>query len=151
LTTVPPDLSLITKARTVEREFGWYLFPFVMLKDLATQYQEQGSDYLHALLTGYTDPPSSMKVADGLYYNNAFPGHQLAMPQPLTDAAVEYGDGTPNSLDQEARDVTAFLAWAAEPNLMARKKLGIWVLVYLGVLSVLLLIAKKTLWRNKEH
>jgi len=148
---LPPDLSVMAKARTVEREFAWYAFPLVMLKDLATQYQEQGSDYIHALLTGYTDPPPGAKVADGLNYNQAFPGHQIAMPQPLTDAAVEYGDGTPNTLDQEARDVTSFLAWAAEPHLMDRKKLGIWVLIYLGVLTVLLLLSKKVLWRNIEH
>ncbi len=147
----PPDLSLMAKARSVEREFPWYAFPLVMLKDLATQYQEQGSDYIYALLTGYSDPPPGMKMADGLYYDKAFPGNQFAMPQPLTDGAVEYGDGTPNSLDQESRDVTAFMAWAAEPHLMERKKLGLWVLVYLGVLSVLLLIAKKMLWRDVEH
>ncbi len=148
---VPPDLSLMAKARTVEREFAWYAFPFIMLKDLATQYQEQGSDYIYALLTGYTDPPPGKKMADGLNYNRAFPGHQLAMPQPLTDGAVDYGDGTPNTLDQEARDVVSYLAWSAEPHLVERKKLGIWVLIYLGVLSILLLLAKKTLWRNVEH
>ena len=141
----------MAKARGVEREFAWYAFPIVMLKDLATQYQEQGSDYIYALLTGYTDPPPGAKVADGLYYDKAFPGHQLAMPQPLTDAAVEYGDGTPNTLDQEARDITSYLAWASEPHMAERKKLGIWVLVYLGVLSLLLFICKKTLWRNVEH
>jgi ubiquinol-cytochrome c reductase cytochrome c1 subunit len=148
---VPPDLSLMAKARTVEREFAWYAFPYIMLKDLATQYQEQGPDYIYALLTGYSDPPPGDKVADGLYYDKAFPGHQLAMPQPLTDGAVDYADKTPNTLDQEARDVTAFLAWAAEPHLVERKKLGLWVLIYLGVLAVLLFIAKKTLWRNIEH
>jgi ubiquinol-cytochrome c reductase cytochrome c1 subunit len=148
---VPPDLSLMAKARTVEREFAWYAFPYIMLKDLATQYQEQGPDYIYALLTGYSDPPPGDKVAEGLYYDKAFPGHQLAMPQPLTDGAVDYADKTPNTLDQEARDVTAFLAWAAEPHLVERKKLGLWVLIYLGVLAVLLFIAKKTLWRNIEH
>jgi ubiquinol-cytochrome c reductase cytochrome c1 subunit len=148
---VPPDLSLITKARTVEREFAWYVFPYIMLKDLFTQYQEQGSDYVYALLTGYKDAPAGFNLGPGLNYNVAFPGHQLAMPQPLTDGAVTFEDGSPNDLDHEARDVTAYLAWAAEPHLVERKKLGLWVLVYLGVLSVLLLIAKKTLWRNVEH
>jgi ubiquinol-cytochrome c reductase cytochrome c1 subunit len=148
---VPPDLSVMAKARTVEREFAWYAFPFIMLRDLATQYQEQGSDYIYALLTGYTEPPAGAKVADGLYYDKAFPGHQLAMPQPLADGAVDYGDGTPNTLDQETRDVVSYLAWAAEPHLVERKKLGLWVLVYLGVLAALLFISKKTLWRNVEH
>ncbi len=151
MNAVPPDLSLITKARTVEREFAWYAFPIVMIRDLITQYQEQGSDYVYALLTSYSDPPASMKLAEGLYYNKAFPGHQLAMPQPLTDGAVDYEDKTPNDLDHEARDVTAFLAWAAEPHLVERKKLGIWVLVYLAVLAALLFLSKRHLWRNVEH
>jgi ubiquinol-cytochrome c reductase cytochrome c1 subunit len=148
---LPPDLSVIAKARTVERDVAWYAFPFVMLKDLATQYQEQGPDYIHALLTGYKDAPAGFKLADGMNYNVAFPGHQIAMPQPLTDGAVEYEDKTPNTLDQEARDVTAFLAWSAEPHLVARKKLGIIVLIYLLVVAALLFISKKTLWRNVEH
>jgi cytochrome c1 len=150
---VPPDLSLITKARTVEREFAWYAFPFIMLKDLATQYQEQGSDYIYALLTGYRDqPPAGKAIADGLNYNKAFPGNQLAMPAPL-GTFPESGalDDDAKKREQQARDVTAFLAWAAEPHLVERKKMGIMVLVYLGVLSILLLIAKKTLWRNVEH
>jgi ubiquinol-cytochrome c reductase cytochrome c1 subunit len=148
---VPPDLSLITRARGLEREFAWYQFPLVAAKDLATQYQEQGADYLHALLNGYVDPPAGKTIASGLNYNRVFPGGQLAMPQPLSDGQVEYGDGTPNTLDQEARDVTAFLAWAAEPHLAERKKMGIWVIIYLAVLAGLLLLSKKVMWRNIEH
>ena len=148
---VPPDLSLITRARGREREFAWYEFPAVMFWDLATQYQEQGADYVYALLNGYGEAPAGKKIADGLNYNRAFPGNQLAMPQPLFDGAVEYGDGTPNTLDQEARDVTTFLAWAAEPHLAERKKMGVWVMIYLVVLAGLLLLSKKVLWRNIEH
>ncbi len=148
---VPPDLSVMAKARTVEREIEWYTFPFLMMKDLFTQYQEQGPDYIYALLTGYTDTPAGFKLNEGSNYNRAFPGHQVAMPQPLTDGVVDYEDGTPNTLDQEAKDVVAYLAWAAEPHLMERKKMGIWVLAYLAVLVGLLFVAKKTLWRNVEH
>jgi ubiquinol-cytochrome c reductase cytochrome c1 subunit len=148
---VPPDLSLITRARGIERKFAWYEFPFIMAKDLATQYQEQGADYLHALLLGYVDPPADKKIADGLNYNRVFPGNQLAMPQPLFDDAVEYTDGTKATLDQEAKDVTAFLAWAAEPHLAERKKMGVWVVIYLVVLAGLLLLSKKVLWRNIKH
>ncbi|MGO9483518.1 MAG: cytochrome c1 [Rhodomicrobium sp.] len=148
---VPPDLSLITRARGLERDFDWYTFPLVMAKDLATQYQEQGADYVYALLNGYVDAPASKKIAEGLNYNRVFPGGQLAMPQPLSDGQVEYGDGTPNNLDQEARDVVSFLAWAAEPHLAERKKMGLWVIIYLAVLAGLLLLSKKTLWRNIEH
>jgi ubiquinol-cytochrome c reductase cytochrome b/c1 subunit len=149
---LPPDLSIMAKARGVEREFAWYAFPFMMLKDLFTQYQEQGADYIYALLTGYTDPPPGAKVTEGLYYDRAYPGaHQFAMPQPLQDGSVDYDDKTPNTLDQEARDVTSFLMWTAEPHLVARKKLGLWVLVYLAVVVALLFISKRTLWRNVEH
>ena len=73
------------------------------------------------------------------------------MPQPLTDGVVDYEDGTPNTLDQEAKDVVSYLAWAAEPRLVERKKLGLLVLSYLAVLAGLLFVAKKTLWRNVEH
>lgn len=148
---VPPDLSLITRARGIEREFAWYQFPLLAAKDLATQYQEQGADYLHALLMGYVDPPAGKDVASGLNYNRVFPGNQLAMPQPMSDGQVDYGDGTPNTLDQEARDVTAFLAWAAEPHLVERKQMGAWVIIYLAVLASLLLLSKKVLWRNIKH
>jgi cytochrome c1 len=151
LGAVPPDLSLITKARAAVREVSFYSFPFVMLKDLATQYQEQGSDYVHALLMGYKDPPPGKKVPEGLHYNTVMPGNLIAMAQPLTDGVVEYEDGTPNTQDQMARDVTAFLSWAAEPHLMERKRFGLWVLVYLGVVVVLLYLSKQALWRNKAH
>ena len=148
---VPPDLSLITRARGIEREFHWYEYPLVAAKDLATQYQEQGADYVYALLNGYVDAPAGKTIASGLNYNRVFPGGQLAMPQPLSDGQVEYADGTPNDLDHEARDVIAFLAWSAEPHLAERKKMGVWVIVYLGVLAGLLLLSKKVLWRNVEH
>ncbi|KAI93556.1 cytochrome C [Rhodomicrobium udaipurense JA643] len=148
---VPPDLSLITKARTVEREVEWYAFPFIMLKDVLTQYQEQGADYVHALLNGYTEPPATFNLLPGLSYNRVFPGHQIGMPQPLTDGAVDYDDGTPTTLDQQSKDVTAFLAWAAEPTLADRKKLGAWVLIYLIILAGLLYASKKLIWRNVKH
>jgi ubiquinol-cytochrome c reductase cytochrome c1 subunit len=148
---VPPDLSVMAKARTVEREVTWYGFPLMMLKDLFTQYQEQGPDYIHAVLTGYVDTPATFKLNPGSNYNRAFPGHQIAMPQPLADGMVDYEDGTPNTLDQEAKDVTAFLAWAAEPHLAERKKMGMWVLIYLAIVAGLLFVAKQTLWRNVEH
>ncbi len=148
---VPPDLSLMAKARTVERDVAWYSFPLLMLKDLFTQYQEQGPDYIYAVLTGYEDAPAGFKLNEGLNYNTAFPGHQIAMPQPLTDGVVDYEDGTPNTLDQEAKDVVSFLSWVAEPHLVERKKMGLWVLVYLAIVAGLLYAAKKTLWRNVEH
>ena len=148
---VPPDLSLIAKARGVALESTWYTLPYLMLKDLATQYQEQGPDYIYALLTSFKDAPPTKQMAPGMNYNLAFPGNQIAMPPPLQDGSVEYEDGTPNNLNQEAKDVAAFLAWASEPHLVERKKLGIWVLVYLAVLTGLLIVAKKTLWRDVKH
>jgi cytochrome c1 len=151
LNAVPPDLSVIAKARTVERNAAWYAFPYFMVQDLATQYQEQGSDYLYALLTGYTDAPPGKQPPEGMVYNAAFPGHNIAMPPPLTDGGVDYEDKTPSTVEQQARDVTAFLSWAAEPHLVDRKKMGISVLVYFLVLAGLLFVAKKTLWRNVNH
>ena len=82
---LPPDLSLIVKARTVESHAPWYTHWFWMAKDVAQGYQEGGADYLYALLTGYRDPPSGFEMTEGMNYNVAFPGHQIAMPPPLIE------------------------------------------------------------------
>jgi ubiquinol-cytochrome c reductase cytochrome c1 subunit len=151
---LPPDLSLIAKARTVESHAGWYSQWFYMLRDIVIGYQEGGTDYLHALLTGYQEPPAGMQMTDGMYYNVAFPGNQLAMPPPLAkDNFVEYQpeSGYKGSLEQNAHDVTAFLAWAADPNLNARKQLGWQVLLYLFITTVLLYLVKKRIWSRIKH
>jgi cytochrome c1 len=148
---VPPDLSLITKARTISAHSAWYMDPVRWVNEVLTSYQEHGADYLYALLTSYHEAPAGMTLAPGMNYNAAFPGHQIAMPQPLSDGVVTYDDGSPATADQYARDVTAFLAWAAEPNLEERKRMGLKVMVFLIVLSALLYLSKRALWRNVEH
>jgi len=97
----PPDLSLMVKAR------------------------HGGIDYLVALLTGYVDAPAGKAMLPGLYYNPYFPGGAIAMPKQLVDGQVEYEDGTPATETQMAKDVAAFLAWAAEPEHDERKKGGL--------------------------
>ena len=88
---LPPDLSLIIKAR------------------------HDGANYLYSLLTGYSEPPTTIAMNPRLYYNQYFPGGQIAMPAPLNDGQVTYIDGTPATVDQMSRDVTVFLQWASEP------------------------------------
>jgi cytochrome c1 len=139
---VPPDLSVIAKARGYERGFPWFIL------DMFTQYQEQGADYISALLTGYEDAPAGTQAPPGTFYNRYFPGHFLAMPPQLTDGRVEYTDGSKNDAHQLARDVTAFLMWAAEPHLEARKRIGLQVMVFLLVLTGLLYFTKKKVWRD---
>ena len=119
---LPPDLSVVAKAR------------------------EGGPDYIYALLTGYTDEPAGFDVAQGLHYNKAFPGHQIAMPQPLSDGVTSYTDGTPKTLDNYARDVSAYLMWAAEPKLEERHKTGARVLLFLVVFMAIMYLAKRTVW-----
>ena len=148
---LPPDLSVMAKARTIERAGPWYLEPLNWISDVTTNYQEQGPDYLHALLTSYGEPPAGMTMAQGMYYNAAFPGHQIAMPAPLSDGVVTYPDGVPATLDDYARDVSAFLMWTAEPKLEERKRMGLKVLIYLTILAGLLYLSKCALWRNVEH
>lgn len=148
---VPPDLSVMAKARTIERAGPWYLEPINWISDIVTTYQEQGPDYIHALLTSYREAPSDMTMAPGMYYNAAFPGHQIAMPPPLSDGQVTYPDGVPATIDNYSRDVTAFLMWAAEPKLEERKRMGWKVLVYLSILAGLLYLSKRALWRNIKH
>jgi ubiquinol-cytochrome c reductase cytochrome c1 subunit len=149
---VPPDLSVMAKARTIERAGPWYLEPVNWVSDIFTNYQEQGPDYIHALLTNYADPPATMTMAQGMYYNNAFPGHQIAMPPPLSDGLVTYPEGSPPATaDNYARDVAAFLMWTAEPKLEERKRMGLKVLIYLLILAGLLYLSKRAIWRNVEH
>lgn len=118
----PPDLSLIIKARS------------------------GGADYLHALLTGYVDPPIGKKVPDGMYYNKYYSGNLIGMPQPLYEDGVTYADGTKASQEQMAKDVTAFLAWVSEPEMEDRKRLGISVILFLLVLTLLSYFAMKQIW-----
>jgi len=124
---LPPDLSLIVKARA------------------------DGANYLHALLTGYKPPPAGTKVPEGMQYNLYFPGNQIAMPPPLNEGAVEYADKTKATVDQMARDVTTFLAWAAEPELEKRKRTGIKVVLFLIVLTGMLYAVKRKIWADIGH
>lgn len=149
---MPPDLSVIAKARTIGSDAAWYMFPFEMLRDIFTQYQEAGSDYIYALLTSYSDePPAGFELAPGAAYNAVYPGNQIAMANPLGDGLVEYGDGTPETAQQYAKDVTAFLAWSSEPHMEERKKMGLRVILYLTILTLLLYLSKRALWRNIRH
>ena len=149
---VPPDLSVITKARGIEREAAWYMSPVNMMHDFVSQYQEQGPDYIYALLTGYEDtPPAGFTLAPGASYNKVFLGHQIAMPAPLQDGVVEYTDGTPATAGAYAKDVTAFLMWTAEPKLMERKAMGLKVMGYLLFLALILYLSKRAVWRNVKH
>jgi cytochrome c1 len=121
----PPDLSLMTKAR------------------------KNGTNYLFAMLTGYADePPAGFELMDGMNYNRYFPGNQIAMAPPLFEGGVEYADGTEATVEQMALDVTAFLAWAAEPELEERKALGIWVLGVLAALFVMMVAVKRRVWSD---
>jgi cytochrome c1 len=150
---LPPDLSLIARARSIESNTPFYLVPLSMLGDIVSGYQEAGADYVYAYLTGYKQPPPGAKVPDGMNYNYAFPSpHFTAMPNPFAggDGLVEYTDGTPATVDNYARDVTAFLAWAADPKLEERKRLGILVMGYLLITAVLLYLAKRRVW-SKAH
>ncbi len=117
----PPDLSLMAKARV------------------------GGPDYIFALLNGYEDGPEDF---EGANYNKYFPGHNIAMAQPLFDDQVEYQDGTPATQEQMARDVSQFLMWAAEPKLEARRSLGIRVMLYLIILAGLMYFVKRKVWAD---
>src|SRR5262249_6648682 len=146
---LPPDLSLIVRARSVETDTPFYMVPFSMLRDIITGYQESGADYLYAYLTGYKPPPGDLQVPDGMNYNEAVPKpHLTGMPNPFLagDGLVKYDDGTPSTVDNYARDVTAFLAWAADPRLEERKRLGLLVLGYLLITALLLYFAKRRIW-----
>ena len=98
-------------------------------------------------MTGYEEEaPEGMELSDGMNFNHFFPGRQIAMVEPLYDEAVEYVDGTPMTLEQHARDVTAFLSWTAEPELEERKQTGLKVLIFVFVLTAVLFVIYRRVW-----
>jgi ubiquinol-cytochrome c reductase cytochrome c1 subunit len=122
---LPPDLSLMAKAR------------------------EGGPDYIHAILTGFGEKaPAGFHVLEGKYFNPYFPGGNISMPPPLTANQVTYSDGTKATVDQMAKDVSTFLMWTAEPKLEERHHLGLGVMAFLLLLSVLLFLSYKKLWKD---
>jgi cytochrome c1 len=141
----PPDFSTLAKARTYERGFPWFVF------DMFTQYQEQGPDYIAALLQGYEEPPEGFQLPPGANYNKYFPGHSIAMPPPLSDGQVAYEDGAPQTVEQYSKDVTAFMMWVAEPHMIARKRIGFQVMIFLIVFAGLLYFTKKKVWHDVKE
>ncbi|WP_024576011.1 MULTISPECIES: cytochrome c1 [unclassified Afipia] len=139
----PPDLSLMAKARGYERGFPQFIF------DAFAQFQEKGPNYIDALLQGYEEKaPAGFTLPEGSYYNKFFPGHSIKMPKPLSDGQVTFDDGSPATVQQYAKDISAFLMWTAEPHLEARKRLGLQVMIFLIVLSGLLYFTKKKVWAD---
>ena len=118
----PPDMSVLVKARP------------------------GGADYMYSVLMGYEEPPAGMKLDDGVYYNKYMVGQKIKMASPLSDGIVEYSDGTEATMDQMARDVTTFLAWAAEPELEERHRVGFKVIIYLILLTILVYLSMKKIW-----
>ena len=148
---LPPDLSLITKAR------------------------HGGPDYVYSLLTGYEDAPSTVEIGVGQHYNPYFHGDMaqamkpeymhdghpvegvsvplggvLAMAPPLADGIIEYGDGSPQTVEQYAKDVTEFLMWAAEPKMESRKALGVMSIIYLVILAGILYWSYRKIWADQH-
>lgn len=119
---LPPDLSLIVKAR------------------------HHGEDYIYSLLVGYAKAPDEVKLMPGMNYNPYFPGGQIGMAAPLTEGAVTYADGTKATVEQMAHDVATFLTWAAEPKLEVRKQTGIKVIIFLIVFAGLMYAVKRRVW-----
>ena len=124
---LPPDLSVIEKAR------------------------EGGANYIYALLTGFSDPPADMKMGTGMNYNKYFPGNQIAMPPPLHDGGVTYGDGTPASIQQMAYDVTTFLTYISEPEMEARKRMGVKIALFLVLMTGITYVVKRKVWADVDH
>jgi len=157
--SLPPDLSVIAKARGTTQPFPWWVLNYI------TPYAEGGPDYIHALLTGYEDEvPAGLNNADGSpftlpdgkHFNEVFPGHAIGMPPPLADEVVTYeqaenGTTVPQTVDQYSRDVSAFLMWVAEPHLVARKEAGMQVIIFLIVFAGLMYAVKRRLWAKVEH
>jgi ubiquinol-cytochrome c reductase cytochrome c1 subunit len=124
---VPPDQSVLVDARA------------------------GGPDYIYAILTGYTKAPAGVRVPSGLYYNKYFPGGLIHMPPPLQADQVTYTDGTKATLDQEAKDLTTFLYFVSNPEMEARKRMGVQIVIFLALLSGLTYAVKRKVWADVEH
>ncbi len=147
---IPPNLSVMAKARDLHNGGFWVTHIAAMGKDVVNGYQEGGPDYIYNLLLNYAEPPANFKLGEGLNYNKAYPGNQIAMVPPLSkDNFIKYQDGK-GSFEENARDVSAFLAWAADPALNQRKAMGWQVMLYLLITCVLLYLGKKRVWA-KAH
>lgn len=152
-----PDLSLMAKSRAAfHGPYGLGINQF--LQGIG------GPEYIHALLTGYEDAPACATGDEAGYYNKVFAkggipesckdekgvatieGSWIAMPPPLSDDSVTYADGTAATVEQESLDVSAFLMWAAEPKLMARKEAGFKAVIFLIILGSLLYLTNKRIW-----
>ena len=148
---LPPDFSVIANARGTTQPFPYWLLNYV------TPYQEGGPDYIYALLTGYEEEvPAGVEIPEGKHYNHVFPGHAIGMAPPLADDSVTYGTGENGetlaaTLDQEARDVAAFLMWLSEPHMVARKETGLQVILFLILFAGLMYAVKQRLWAKIEH
>lgn len=124
---LPPDLSLIAKARV------------------------GGADYIYALLTGYEEAPEGETLGNGQYWNKVMAGNKIAMAPPLSEGMVGYEDGTETTVHQYSRDVSEFLMWAAEPKMEIRKKTGIKVILFLLVFAGIMYSVKKKIWADVKH
>lgn len=122
--SVPPDLSLMTKARA------------------------HGSDYVYALLTGYKDAPEDKKLGQGQYWNKYMPGHVISMAPPLSEDMVAYEDGSPQTVEQYSVDVVNFMTWAADPYMEQRKKTGLKVIFFLIVFAGVMYAVKRKVWAD---
>ena len=122
----PPDMSVLVKAR------------------------KGGPDYIYSVLLGYEDPPADIKLDEGVYFNKYMYGNKIKMASPLSDGIVEYADGTNATQKQMAKDVVTFLMWAAEPHLESRHKIGLKVILYLLVLTILVYFSMKKIWSRIE-
>jgi|TARA_Y100000817_G_scaffold156267_1_gene122170 ubiquinol-cytochrome c reductase cytochrome c1 subunit len=118
----PPDMSVLVKSR------------------------KGGADYIYSILMGYEEPPANIKLDDGVYYNKYMEGKKIKMSNPLSDGIVTYADGTESTESQMAKDVTAFLTWAAEPTLEERHKMGVRVIIFLIIFTILIYFSMRRLW-----
>ena len=118
----PPDMSVLVKAR------------------------KGGADYIYSVLMGYEEAPQDFELEDGVYYNRYMGGNKIKMAKPLLEGSVTYADGTETTESQMAIDVTTFLTWASEPHLEARRQIGLKVIMYLIILTILVYLSMRRIW-----
>lgn len=135
----PPDLSLVARVRGED----WIY------------------TYLHAF---YQDEQALLGWNNTLFPDVAMPnplwelqgvqrlrGERESLPETLDTSHLErVADGVlaPAQFDQTVRDITNFLAYAAEPAALKRQRMGIWVIGFLAVFTLLAWLLKREYWKD---
>ena len=110
--------------------------------DLSLVARAKGTDWIYTYLRGFYEDDSKVFGVNNKVLENA------SMPDVLWSLKEERSEA---EFDQDVRDITNFLDYVGEPAKLIRTSLGVWVLLFLGVLLVLTYLLKKEYWKDVKY